>query len=352
MRHLSRWKQLDVELHEIKAQAAAAAVAHALMPNSLAAKLDSVQVAMIELERLMARLQALQPVSSGAAFVIFDTEAGRRACLRAHTLNWWRYLLDLFGCAMAPRFENSIRLRVVPAPEPTDVYWENLEVGPNQIAKRSAHTFVTAALLIGFSGAMLVAFTIEKDREIARLTAEADSTGALAFAQGIAIIAAAVVTGVNSLLRIAVQLLTAFERRDTRTAFEESLFFKLGMAYIINQSLLILLISPNVDTWFVPGGVYSQVRACRATNRHVRLQGCQATLLWSPLSAHPVHLRTFPACRNASSGVPVLPLWFAFWWSSPLCALSLSLRFRALAATPQSLCRRFILCWRMQSCLS
>lgn len=69
----------------------------------------------------MARLQAVQPVSSGAAFVIFDTEAGRRACLRAHTLDWWQSLLELFGCAQTPRFDDAVPLRVYPAPEPSDV---------------------------------------------------------------------------------------------------------------------------------------------------------------------------------------------------------------------------------------
>jgi hypothetical protein len=129
-----RWKKFDVERTEMRARLAAdEATNHA--PNSArhSAKVSDIERDMIELEGQMANAQAVALVPTGAAFVIFDTEAGRRACLRAHSRDWWEQIADLCGCGSGPRYRDSFQLQVVPAPEPSDVFWENLEVGPDQV---------------------------------------------------------------------------------------------------------------------------------------------------------------------------------------------------------------------------
>ncbi|KAG8466583.1 hypothetical protein KFE25_007962 [Diacronema lutheri] len=257
VRLFERWKKLDIELRETTAQHDADRASGFPLPAGRAGKIDSIQQEMVALEGEMARLQAEERRPTGAAFIIFETEKGRRDCLRAHTLNSCQALVQQLGFAIAPRL-GHVTLTVTAAPEPSDVYWENLEVAPNEVRKRSGLTLIVAAALVGVSAGLLALFTQRKNREIARLEARSESQAAVAYAQGISIVAACVVTGVNALLRIAVQRLTVYERRDTRTEYEESLFVKLSLAYVLNQSLLIILVSHSPTSWFVDGGVYAQ----------------------------------------------------------------------------------------------
>jgi hypothetical protein len=111
--------------------------------------------------------QAVELISSGAAFVIFETEAGRRACLKAHRLDpWSRLMPECLGGVARPRFDNSVNLAVVPAPEPSDVYWENLEVGPREVRQRALYTLLVAMGMIGLSLVLLLLLTRSKDRSL------------------------------------------------------------------------------------------------------------------------------------------------------------------------------------------
>lgn len=268
VRNFARWKKADIDLRETRAKMAEDAAEAAAGKRDgargarLAAKLEGARGEMLALEAEMARLQAEELVASGAAFVVFETEAGRRACLRGHNLSWWEAFLEALGYLKMPRFRGRFRLEATPAPAPSDVYWENLEVGQGEVRKRALLTLVVAAGLIGVSGALLGVVTTLKNDEVRRFEErQVTAASAQAYKQGLAVTAAAVVTAVNSLLRVAVTHLTVYERRDTRTQFEQSLFVKLSIAYVANQSLLILFVSPDPDSWFVDGGVYQQARA-------------------------------------------------------------------------------------------
>jgi len=263
VRLFERWKKHDVELAETRVGLALLAEqGHALdsaRAATRAAKIDTLQNEMIDLESEMARLQAVELISSGAAFVIFETEAGRRACLKAHHLSAWTRFLEMIGWTTKhARFGDSVDLSVVPAPEPSDVFWENLEVGPHEVRKRSLYTLLVAMGMIGTSLVLLLLLTRSKDSQIALLKRTGATLAASTYTRGVSLVAAVVVTAVNSFLRIAINQLTVLERHDTKSDYEESYFIKLSLAYVLNQSLLILIVSPNPSTWFVEGGVYAQ----------------------------------------------------------------------------------------------
>lgn len=75
----------------------------------------------------------------------------------------------------------------------------------------------------------------------------------------ISVAVAAFVTAINLAISVAIGYLTDFERSPTRTDHEESGYFKLASAYVVNSVLLVLFVEDDPRTWADVGGVYSQV---------------------------------------------------------------------------------------------
>lgn len=219
-----KWKALDLRRNDALARArtaaSAAAANGAYSARSTEAraaeerKAAELEAEMVRYEAEMRRVQSEALHPTGAAFLIFETEAGRRACLRAHSLEWYEELFE--GCGVTrsrPRYLDRYRLKVGPAPEPSDVYWENLEVGPEQVRKLSVRTTVFSLALIAASAGALIGFNLIKDQQVTRF--EGDER--LNTARAVSAAAAGAVTAVNAVLKYAVIRLTDIERRDTRT---------------------------------------------------------------------------------------------------------------------------------------
>merc|ERR1712022_36865 len=52
--------------------------------------------------------------------------------------------------------------------------------------------------------------------------------------------------------------LTQFERLHTVTDYEQSLFKKVSIAYLLNNVVLIMLVNSNMAGWYASGGVAMQ----------------------------------------------------------------------------------------------
>lgn len=85
---------------------------------------------------------------------------------------------------------------------------------------------------------------------------------------GISLGAALILTVTNRVIYLVVRQLTALEKHDTRTEYEESLYFKLALSFVVNQSLLVLIVASNLDPstwsidandWFLPDGPMDKV---------------------------------------------------------------------------------------------
>eukprot|EP00307_Rebecca_sp_RCC1486_P004574 CAMPEP_0119405646 /NCGR_PEP_ID=MMETSP1335-20130426/249_1 /TAXON_ID=259385 /ORGANISM="Chrysoculter rhomboideus, Strain RCC1486" /LENGTH=879 /DNA_ID=CAMNT_0007429669 /DNA_START=92 /DNA_END=2733 /DNA_ORIENTATION=- len=269
-----KWKELGVTRDDLLARAAVASVEddaggassarRADIQQGLRTKAGEIEAEMVRLEEAMRSLQANDLEPTGAAFLIFETEAGRRQCLRAHNLELYERIAEWFGVVTRrPKYLDMYKLEVTPAPEPSDVYWENLEVGPEEVQKRSVRTTAFSVLLILASFGALLLFSVIKEQQEARLIRQER----LNVSYGVSGAAAGAITLVNTALKYAVIYLTDFERRDTRTEYEESVYFKLTWAYIINQSLLVLIVGAisaprgarrSWFSWFEDGGAMTQ----------------------------------------------------------------------------------------------
>lgn len=127
------------------------------------------------------------------------------------------------------------------APEPDDVYWENLSVGYwNRLCRTLFSLFVT--LIISLVCFFVIAYLVREQKE---------RGGSLALSIGISI----VITIINSLLRAVVRALTSFQKKQTLTEFNVSVAYKLTVARFFNSAILLIFANWDAKEWFDPGGL-------------------------------------------------------------------------------------------------
>lgn len=260
MRSRKAWERLDLQRRELRFSNRGDA--------AIERRTAAIEAEMLQVEADMRKAKADGMVTTESAFVVFEWEVGRRKCLEAHNPEGLANILDRIGCRqIVPRFhgKETVRLAVNPAPEPTDVYWENLEVTKAEVFCRSIRTLLATLFLIGVTAGILSAINILTDNQVENLT-NSDRRAGDELAFGLSVLSAGVVTIVNVGLKIAITKLTDIEYRDTRTEYEESLYLKLAAAYIVNQSLIVLFVNPNVERWFEPGGAIQQAFFIILTN--------------------------------------------------------------------------------------
>lgn len=250
-------------------------------------ELDDAQIDLLELERthsggkkvvaakerveekqaVVDKITRNKPKPTSTAFVTFETSAAMDRCLHAHSTSGFR-LMDLCWGKEEQRYKGK-KLLVRPAPEPSDVYWENLEITEGSVRARSLFTLFTTIVLLGITVGFLVSVTHYKDRKLdeydqrikyAKTAEDAkwDPVWLARMSTLFSLSVAGVIAVVNVLMKLAVHRLAVFEKQNTRTGYEESIFFKLSLAYILNQSLMILFVEPVRNEWFSAGNVMSQ----------------------------------------------------------------------------------------------
>ena len=84
----------------------------------------------------MDRLQ-LNPVSTGDAFIVFKLEHDRRQFLKIAS-----------GEGFRPRTTSLDRIRVKPAPEPTEIMWHNLEHDEKYMNDHRRRTNIQAIFIV------------------------------------------------------------------------------------------------------------------------------------------------------------------------------------------------------------
>jgi hypothetical protein len=259
---LDKWKSLELDWRERSREIADRRAAGVNVGPEAEAELQELVAGMEAAEESMREIKRHGRKPTGIAFVTFDTERGKARCLRAHELTVWGRIAEILTRrAITPRYAGNKRIEVRVAPEPSDVYWENLEVPRRRVLLRSLATDAVSGVLIGLSATALIFLNRWKDATVARLLREggtADTALINAFATGISVLTSVIVAVINVCLALAIGRLTLLERRSTKTDHEESLYFKLAGAYIFNTVLLILLVQPDPSRWFDEGGVYSQ----------------------------------------------------------------------------------------------
>lgn len=180
--------------------------------------------------------------TTNMAFITFRTQLETRYVLERWHRNWAEQLKDSITIQFKknPRYcYNKRYITVTRAPEPNDIYWENLSIGRAERMKRIAITYTAVLALIGCSFGVVYG-----------LDQAAHTT------QGfISIVISLVIVVFNSIISYVIISLTKYERYHTWTNYLISVVNKLSFFLIINSGLIPLLNNLTEEDWHKSGGL-------------------------------------------------------------------------------------------------
>lgn len=167
-------------------------------------------------------------------------------------------------------------VKLTSAPEPSDVFWENLAKDKTFTYRASLRTFVVTTSMIGIGVAIQVGIKVGQQEgtpdKLAKQGVELTELQASVYSLGLSALASGVVVIINLLLKWTIKWLVGLEGHDTKTDFERSVFTKLSMAYILNTVILpmvlgVLPVGVGVSqAWYEAGGVVQQAAILMITN--------------------------------------------------------------------------------------
>ena len=160
-------------------------------------------------------------------------------------------------------------VKVMNAPEPSEVHWEALELSDKQEARMSLFNWVAVFVLLFLSGFLIIYIKYEQARQKAGRWGTYSANVELLLSGGLILASSTATAVTNFLLKEIIVWLTHHEGRDTKTEHEASLFKKLAMAYVVNSAAIPLLMGlifsfyaegePIDQSWFEKSGVVGQV---------------------------------------------------------------------------------------------
>lgn len=204
-------------------------------------KIDS-KIAKLETSKASILQKQNHKFTTNMAFITFRTQIETRYVLQRWHRNWAERLKDwiLIKIKQNPRYGYKKRyITVNRAPEPNDIYWENLSISKAERLKRIAITYIAVLVIIGCSFGIVYGLD-----EAARTT------------QGfISIVISLVIVIFNAIIARVIISLTKYERYHTWTHYLTSVLNKLSFFLIINSGLIPLLNNLDEEDWFKSGGL-------------------------------------------------------------------------------------------------
>ena len=137
------------------------------------------------------------------------------------------------------------------APEPTDVYWENMRVSHLSRVFRIFLTYISTIFLIGICFAIFWGINYAKKDLKNKYKPNT--------VRGLSVACSIVVVIINIALRTVVRQLSIKEKHETYTAYNISVAFKLTIARFVNTSIVPIVVNYMVDRWFKEGGLSTDI---------------------------------------------------------------------------------------------
>jgi len=221
-------------------------------------------------------LSSLETHNIGEAIVTFNYEAHCNNLYddqrRTRTERLWDFIK---GAKSNPTFHGK-NLHVAPAPEPSDVNWENFDVRGRRRHVRQAGAAAVLLLALGLGIALQVySENMRQDLRVEmydkKIKAAASGSKAPTFSddaalQTLTIMSSTVIVLINILLTSVAKVLNDFQRFHTRTSYEASLMLKLTVVHVINSVIVPIATSRCTRRegdhgeclWYAPGGLIEE----------------------------------------------------------------------------------------------
>lgn len=163
--------------------------------------------------------------------------------------------------------EVSQNIKVLKAPDPSEIIWENVGISKIQLFCRKAITYSITSLLLILSFFILLALKYWQSTFRGEIIDEdSDETEQVDIGwqnRAASILISIIISVINSLLSFLIKFLTNQEKHDTLTHKNKSLFLKVVIVQFLNTCLMvtflhILLVSPDHQV-AISGGILNDV---------------------------------------------------------------------------------------------
>eukprot|EP01016_Furgasonia_blochmanni_P028922 TRINITY_DN3045_c0_g1_i7.p2 TRINITY_DN3045_c0_g1~~TRINITY_DN3045_c0_g1_i7.p2 ORF type:complete len:400 (+),score=43.92 TRINITY_DN3045_c0_g1_i7:2281-3480(+) len=162
------------------------------------------------------------------------------------------FLGKLFGCNKRKLVYNSKVLKLDPAPEPSDILWENLHYsGPVKVFRRVISWIITIAVVF-------TSYQLNLLFSYAQISIKSERGYSKWKVQLIGFIASLALMITNSLLSILIKHLTNFETYINKTEFNISWATKTSIAQFVNTAMVTYVVKAIYDTNFWATGGFIQ----------------------------------------------------------------------------------------------
>ena len=185
---------------------------------------------------------------SGTIFVTFLTKNEQEKFLKSYPKNFIMFLIKsiknlkyyLCGCFIhkdkRKRFFLKRNMVVDPAPEPEEIQFENLQITYYERFGRTLLIYLISIIMIGIS--FIVISSLNK---LQQKTKNKEYNNSILMKYGVSLIITFVISIINIILEICLEILTKIERHITMTNYYLSFSIKLTLFTFINSSVIPLV---------------------------------------------------------------------------------------------------------------
>jgi hypothetical protein len=160
-------------------------------------------------------------------------------------------LKSIFGCCLP----NHMQWTWERAPEPNDIFWENLGVSSIERIVSGFLSFFATVILIGACFGLITAIKIGQENYMKNQEGKELSFQEQGLSKVISVGASVIVTVVNSSLVYIIRRFSMSEQHETITKMNVSVAIKLTIARFINSSAILVAVNRNAKEWFDGGNM-------------------------------------------------------------------------------------------------
>ena len=190
-------------------------------------------------------------------FVTFEKAHNNVDIIEIFKSNKAAHKKQLFHCfyPMKANMLKESRIRVVRAPEPSDIMWANLSYSKGTKSLRRIYTYILTVLMVVGSFAMIVGVSFAQKAIIKHLSENSKIVSVLAFLSSLLIMV------VNFYLGQFLRRLAEYEKHGTYTSFFKGIAEKLAVAQLVNTAFTTLVAKVVVTIFLTDIGDENELSA-------------------------------------------------------------------------------------------